>query len=574
MMKSSGIFILFLLTICISDAITFREVVVIPRGSWYRTFGFDTDHDGRENLVFSTSITPFNIQFWEYVGFDQYFPEDSAPDSWLYDIGYLDTDSLVDMVGNENGIWPYPLYVYESPTYNSNPTNIVWQDSGFMNIYGGYITDLDQDGLKEILFGYYDFEGPHTCVYENIGDNQYLLVWEDTINPFYGGINGDFDLDGKMEFITPWGGYPGVIQIHIWECCGNNNYESVFTGMLPHGSAEVFKGNDMDGNGKPELLVTCVSYHYGKAWLYLYEAVGDNNYDFFLVDSITNIPGSMWGHVSSCGDIDADGREEIVWSTFNQWHVYKATGVHQYQKIYSSDWTYNTATYITVYDLNRNGYPEVIEAGRPNHILIWEIQGVKILQPNYGYILHPGENYQIIWQKFDPPGADSFALFFSSDSSNTYDTIAMGIPGNDTTYQWIVPDIISDSCKIMIWAYGPPRPGENTPRGIACDFGDFKIRPLGIEMDKRYEIRDVSLKILQNPVSGRNLKIQYAIPRPVKVRLAIYNVLGQVERILVDEFKSSGIYESNLNENLPNGIYFIQLKTQEKIITRKIIKLR
>ncbi|MGB9720698.1 MAG: T9SS type A sorting domain-containing protein [bacterium] len=412
----------------------------------------------------------------------------------------------------------------------------------------------------------------YDCIYENTNDNQYSLVWKDTLYGLIYCVIGDFDSDGNKDFIA-------VHNVLTWECVGNDAYQLVFSDEQPQADY-IFSGKDMDNNGKPEILILCVSYFYGHTWLYCYETVGDNNYERFLIDSVTDLWYSLWLARSACGDIDADGKEEIVWSTFNQWHIYKATGIHQYQKIYSSDWTFHDSKLVNVYDLNGNGYPEVIESWSQNGTpflegtIIWEIQGVKILQPNYGYILHPGENYQIIWQKFDPPGADSFALFFSSDNGNTYDTIAMGIPGNDTTYQWIVPDIISDSCKIMIWAYGPPRPGENRPRGVAWDFGDFKIRPLGIETDKGYEIRHMSLKILQNPVSGRNLKIQYAIPRPGKVRLVVYNVLGQVERILVDEYKPSGIYESNFDQNLPNGIYFIQLQTQEKILTRKIIKLR
>ncbi|MEO0127455.1 MAG: hypothetical protein ABIL44_06885, partial [candidate division WOR-3 bacterium] len=559
-MSLSRIFSLVIFSICISNGISFREVTKIPGcGFLMPALCYDTDHDGYQNLFFGSR----KAYFWEHIGFDRYFLEDSTLTSELYDVGYLDADSLVDIVGNENGLWPYPLYVYESSTYNSNPTNIVWQDSGFMNIYGGYITDLDQDGLREILFGYTPLEPPstwYTCVYENTGDNQYTLVWQDTRYAIAYAVDGDFDLDGRNEFFTGLAAYFGG-QVFGWECIGNNEYELLFQDTLPHSNNyDIFSANDMDGNGKPEFLFTCVDYFNGRAWLYLYESIGDNNYDFFLIDSITGLPYSMNYQTSICGDIDADGKEEIVWSTFNQWHIYKAIGVHQYQKIYSSAWTQHDECKMNVYDLNGNGYPEVIESWGQNGIpalyftTIWEIQGVKILQPNYGYILHPGESYQIIWQKFDPPGADSFALFFSSDNGNTYDTIALGIPGGDTTYQWLVPNVISDSCKIMIWAYGPPRPGENRPRGIAWDFGDFKIRPLGIENDAGYRIHDTGLKILQNPVIDGRLKIQYAVPEPSKVKLMIYNVLGQVEQVLVDEYKPAGIYEIEHKKPLTSGV--------------------
>ncbi|MEO0216853.1 MAG: FG-GAP-like repeat-containing protein [candidate division WOR-3 bacterium] len=546
-----------------------------------RVLAFDTDHDGKTNLIFDANPPDYNfITIWEYKNYDKHFFETSitspiqcAPA--IYDVGYLDADSLVDMIGNQNAISPYPLYVYESPNFYSHPANIVWQDSGFNGIQGCYITDLDQDSLKEILFSYVRENPPpqewYICIYENTGDNQYSLVWQDTGNSLEYSVVGDFDSDMNRDFVSIHG-------ILVWECSGNNEYQLVFCDERTPGD-DIFSADDMDDNGKPEILVSCVSYFYGHTWLYCYETIGDNNYERFLIDSITNLPYSLWLARSSCGDIDADGRKEIVWSTFNQWHIYKATGEHQYQRIYSSGWSEYTATKISVYDLNGNGYPEIIESWERNGTpflegtTIWEIQGVKILQPNYGYILHPGESYQIIWQKFDPPGADSFALFFSSDNGNTYDTIALGIPGGDTTYQWLVPDIISDSCKIMIWAYGPPRPGENRPRGVAWDFGDFKIRPLGIENDAGYRIHDTGLKILQNPVIDGRLKIQYAVPEPSKVKLAIYNVLGQIEQILFDGYKPSGIYEIVNPKSLTGGVYFVKLITDKKIITKKCVIL-
>ncbi|MEO0095593.1 MAG: FG-GAP-like repeat-containing protein [candidate division WOR-3 bacterium] len=561
-------------------ALNFRQVTVFTSGADDRPFGFDTDRDGRQNLILAHLHCPC-VEFWEHIGFDKFMLEDTAQWSQIYDVGYLDADSLVDMVGNSNAIYPWPLYVYESPTYNSNPTNIVWMDSGFMNIGDSHITDLDQDGLKEILFGYTSINNNATCVYENISDNTYALVWQDTIYTVGNTINGDFDHDGQTEFIT---GYPGTWGglVLIWECVGNDNYELIFVDTLPQINivGDIFAAEDMDGNGKPEFLFTCVDYFNGRAWLYLYETIGDNNYDFFLVDSITNLPLDIGVQRSTCADIDGDGRKEIVWSTFNQWHIYKAIGVHQYQKIYSSEPSEFSDYLVNCWDLNRNGYPEVIVSwyrnGTPflEGTTIWEIQGVKILQPNYGYILHPGESYQIIWQKFDPPGADSFALFFSSDNGNTYDTIALGIPGGDTTYQWLVPDVISDSCKIMIWAYGPPRPGENRPRGVAWDFGDFKIRPLGIENDAGYRIHDTGLKILQNPVIDGRLKIQYAVPEPSKVKLMIYNVLGQVEQTLFDGYKPAGIYEIETPKSLTSGVYFVKLFVNEKVITKKCVILK
>lgn len=583
MKKRYLILVSIVCVISIVNGISLRKVAEIPSGADDRAFGFDTDQDGKQNLVFGSpgnGSLDFGMRFWEHIGFDRYFLEDSTEWSVLYNVGFLDADSLVDMVGNRNAIWPWPLYVYESPTQNSNPTEIVWQDSGFMNICGGYITDLDQDGLKEILFSYYDTK-PHTCVYENTGDNQYVLVWEDTLNPSADFINGDFDLDGRIEFIT---GYPigSGGSVLAWECVGNNNFETIFWDTLPWtNNIDIFSANDMDNNGKPEFLFTSVRFFPGTARLCLYETVGDNNYDFFLIDSVTGIPGAMMLQLSICGDFDADGVEEIIWSTFNQWHIYKATDIHQYQKIYSSAWTSHDITVMNVYDLNENGYSEIIESWEENTIpythgtVIWEIEGVRLHQPNGGETLHPGEQCPITWEKFDPPGADSFSIFISFNNGADYQTIATIPQSNDTSYLWTVPDSSSDSCKIMIWAYGPPRSGEQEPRGTAWDFSDsvFAITEPGIEESESRIITDFSLKVFQNPMLSGNVTIQYLLPKASAVKLIMYNSLGQVQQVLVNAVINAGVHEMNFKNDLPSDVYFIQLQTSEQIITRKIVKI-
>jgi len=530
--------------------------------------------------VISAKKTPYRIYFWENAGFDRYVFEDTTTTtSNLGDIGYLDNDSLVDMVA----CWGDPLYVYESSTLHSNPTNIVWQDT-LASIGFPYITDLDQDGLKEILLRYRNGLSKPT-VYENTGDNQYTLVWQDTLHAAAYFVNDDFDLDGRIDFVTgiqdPYGGYYGLV--HCWECVGDNNFQFVFADTIIgyYNNYDVFAAHDMDNNSKPEFLFTTRDYGVGSVHLWLYEALSDNNYDCFMVDE-QQLPLSLGEQWSVCGDYDADGIDEIIWSTFNQWHIYEATGVHQYQRIYSSAWTQHDETGMNMYDLNENGYPEIIESWYQNGVpsiygtVIWEIEGVRLHQPNGGEVLNPGQQYPITWEKFDPPGADSFSLFFSADSGRTYDTITTGLGTNDTMYLWTVPNVLSDSCKIMIWAYGPPRPGEQEPRGTAWDFSDsvFAIGPVGIFTDNRRQITDYSLKILQNPITNNDIKIQYSLPKTTKVKLVLYNALGQVEGVLVDGYKSSGVYELDLNENLPSAIYFIQLTADNKSIAKKFIKIK
>jgi len=487
----------------------------------------------------------------------------------------------------------FPFYIYESPSQHSNPINIVWRDSGFENIYGGNIADLDQDGFKEIIFNYYsDTTHRHyTTIYETVGDNQYARAWCDSINKSEFFTVGDFDLDSKMDFVT---GFPdnGGGWVQVWECMGNNNYQMVFRDTITNGdnNHDVFSAHDMDGNGKPEFLFTSVYFFSGTAHLFCYEMTDDNTYDYFLIDSIPNLPASISGGRSTCGDVDADGVDEIVWSSINQWHIYKAFGVHQYQRVYSSAWTSHGVTNVSVHDLNGNGYPEVIETwfenGIPAHhaVVLWEIEGVRLHQPNGWEVLNPGQQYMITWEKFDPPGADSFALFFSADNGRSYDTIATGLSATDTSYMWTVPPAISDSCKIMIWAYGPPRSGEQLPRGTAWDFSDtlFFIRPVGISENKSVGLINLKLEVTPNPFANKiTLNIAGNPTSPGKAIIKIYDITGRsIVSIPIDikgnKAPTTVIWDGKdkTGKQAPAGIYFIQVDDQLPFDAIKAIKLR
>ena len=60
-----------------------------------------------------------------------------------------------------------------------------------------------------------------------------------------------------------------------------------------------------------------------------------------------------------------------------------------------------------------------------------------------------------------------------------------------------------------------------------------------------------------------------------KVRLEIYNLIGQKVETLINEEKSAGTYEVTWDAaNLPSGVYFYQLKDGNYVETKKMILLR
>ncbi len=575
---------LLVLCMCtVANAVGFRVAAVIPYGEEGFRFVpcFDSDRDGALNLIFETvSSGVAQVHFWEYCTHDRFVLDDSiVTQGGVQTVGFLDGDSLVDML---HSTWD-TLRVYESPAINSHPKQVVWRWGELMDCRPAKICDLDRDGRREILAIF----GRSTLVFETTGDNQYTQVWLDTsLLGDYGLTVGDFDLDGRTDIVTAQGEFGQVFpNVHIFECFGDNDYREVFMDSLPtpNNGLDLFSGNDMDGNGKPEFLINS-SGGGGGTWimvLWLYEMTGDNQYDYFCVDSIGPIPGRTETYTSLCADIDSDGKEEIIWSVRNNWLVYKAVGVHQYQRVFVAyplpGGSGVDCTVLSSADFNGNGYPEVVESAFRNAIppehwtKVWEIEGVRLHRPNGGEILTPGSQFPITWEKFSPPGADSFSLFVSFDNALTFETITTGLTASDTMYLWSIPDTLADSVKLMIWAYGPPRPGQDFPRGTAWDFSDssFAIRQTEVREVLSNEQRAMSLKILQNPTTAKQGIRLLATSYSPQARLQIYDVAGKLVRSFLLSPMPSALCSIALHLN--PGIYFITLQCEGKTVTRKLV---
>ncbi len=563
-----------------ADPIKFRLINTIPYGSPYKPQCFDSDQDGYINIIFTygTLQIPAYIQFWEYRRYDRYVLEDTMSFvGVIEDVNFIDADSLVDMLvefeNNES------LAIYEQADITRHPKQRVWQYNNHM-MGEALITIMDNDQNKEILHSAMDRE---VWVLETVGDNTYQPIWMDTLydNSTWNFTVGDFDNDNFTDFATS-----GIQSVSIFENTGDNQYEKIFYDTLPEVNPyDVFSSPDLDGNNKSELFFGTFVPFTGSVHLWRYEMIGDNQYEFTMTDSVNIEAMDGTSTRSACGDIDADGVNEIIWTSYDNWRVLKATGIGTFERIFelypTGDW-WARATMVNICDLNRNGYPEVVEAvyrtTNPAQILtrIWEIEGVRLHYPNGNEVLNPGDTYRIRWEKFCPPGADSFSLFFSADSGRTYDTVALGISGSDTSYLWTVPDTVSDSCLIMIWAYGPPRPGNQTPRGTAWDFSDsvFCIRPMGIHDNKSAGWLSLSCEVFPNPFSN-NCIITYTIPEPSSVYLALYNAAGRLVRILIDGQVNTGVYHYDFKHcDLPQGIYFLKLTAKNRSTVQKIVSLK
>ena len=70
-------------------------------------------------------------------------------------------------------------------------------------------------------------------------------------------------------------------------------------------------------------------------------------------------------------------------------------------------------------------------------------------------------------------------------------------------------------------------------------------------------------------------KIKYAVPQSSKVKIMLYNILGNEIETLVDEDKSADTYEVTWHaKNLPSGVYIYRLQAGDYSETKKMLLLK
>ena len=116
----------------------------------------------------------------------------------------------------------------------------------------------------------------------------------------------------------------------------------------------------------------------------------------------------------------------------------------------------------------------------------------------------------------------------------------------------------------------------NLPTGTGGHF-EITYSPVNVNPVSETMFTADNFELYQNYPNPFNpsTKIKYSVLRPANVTITIFGALGNEIKTLVNENKSSGIYEVEFNaEDLPSGVYFYQLKAGEFIQTKKMLLLK
>jgi len=205
---------------------------------------------------------------------------------------------------------------------------------------------------------------------------------------------------------------------------------------------------------------------------------------------------------------------------------------------------------------------------------------VAVVSPNGGEILQIGDTIQISWHATDALGIDSVCISYSTNAGAAYIPITSGCLA-DSTFEWIVPAVLSDSCLVMVAAYnGAGRMGVDASDSL------FSIRNKTGVGDKGQGDEDGPPSYVTgleqnypNPFNGTT-SIVYSVADRAAVEISIYDPAGRKIRVLERAAREAGRYSVTWNgrddaeRTVASGVYFCRIKAGKFSQTRKIIYLR
>jgi len=113
--------------------------------------------------------------------------------------------------------------------------------------------------------------------------------------------------------------------------------------------------------------------------------------------------------------------------------------------------------------------------------------------------------------------------------------------------------------------------------GISSDYDKMKYAKgtfVGIEEVKNTIVSRYDIGVFPNP-SQEFIHIEYILPKKTDVNISIFDVAGRKVGGITNENQAPGIYRKSFDVgNIPQGVYFIKLNTDDKSVVKKAIFLR
>jgi hypothetical protein len=305
---------------------------------------------------------------------------------------------------------------------------VVWSDTG--DFWASRITDLDADGLKEIL----GKQDQTFVLLESVGDNQFRQTYifdnlskgENQLGPPRSEV-ADLDDDGHLELY--FGDYDG--DLIVYENTGDDQFDTGRHLKLPFADATNYFVSGKFFSAEKDKLV--IATHTGKAQLLEHQVEGQY-WDYSIISADQDQTLTVGQHLNihgyanvrdfesgiNSGSIIVGQSDYLFISPYPDLYVYKASGDSLAPVWYKKDINSNT---ILVHDFDKNGINEFYV--NEGHQIIGFEQNVQIRpRPPSGFNVFPTDTNLVYLNWNHSQGADRYIIYrgLSSDSLVRYDS--------------------------------------------------------------------------------------------------------------------------------------------------------
>jgi len=536
----------------------------------------DADRDGNYELYFNIYGYTENIYIYEL-----HLPNIWEADSFIpgfavavLDIGDPDLDGLYDLITFCCPSTSPPVIsiaVFESPDSFSYPTHEVWRDTlggpawGTEDAIQSY--DVDRDGIPELL----SCDGNVTNslrIYECIGDNKYDTIFTATENPFSTYACGDFDGDGKVEFAFCNSSY----NYMIYESPANNTYEKIWERQLQPYTGnfkDCFSVADADGDGKMEFVAKGFNPPPPPTGIdaFIIEAFSDSTYEVIKHFNFSNGYELYSGGYSEAGDVDGDSVPEIVLEACQDIYIIKSAGNDSFY-VWETLSGNLTGSNVRIFDLDNNGLNEIIISGNNQTRIYEKTPNIAWFCPTPYDTLYACDTVTLHWKLDETIVLDSLRLYWAHPQLGCH-LLYQGLP-SDTTCQWVVPDTQSNMAfRLWLTVKGQGR-YDSTSSPIF-----YVKRQTGIK-EHTYQpfVPEFKFEVYPNLVHNE-FTIKYVLPQKAKINISLYDVTGRLVNQVINENQKAGVYLKTFDmADLPQGVYFIRLDAGSCLETKKVVFIK
>src|SRR3989339_827356 len=237
--------------------------------------------------------------------------------SYDLDLGTNTNEGRIYIFYNdETGVYPYGA--------TSSDITITGEQGGFFggtSFVNGIVSgDINNDSRTDIIISSIGYNSSQGCVYIFYNDSVYpwgatsadIILTCETIGSYYGSslTTGDFNNDGKDDLAVGAYGYnsnQGRVYLYTFN-------DTVISGEGANNSfGNSLASGDFNGDGKGDLVVGASGYNSSQGRIYIFynDSVMTNSAGAADV-VISGEASSLFGHLLETGDLNADGKTDLV----------------------------------------------------------------------------------------------------------------------------------------------------------------------------------------------------------------------------------------------------------------------